>query len=907
MTPSKNPATLASQTQTALTIDHQVVQVYSLKKLAKCTSQNVTRLPYSIRILLENLLRNVDGYKVKEQDVMNVLKWQPQAKDRPEIPFMPARVVMQDLTGVAAVVDLASMREAFQKAGGDPERINPLVDTALVVDHSVQVDYFGTPTALAQNVGLEYQRNKERYGLLKWAQNALADFKVVPPGMGIIHQVNLEYLAQVVMTKEMPGVGTVAYPDSLVGTDSHTTMINGIGVMGWGVGGIEAEAVMLGQPYYMVLPDVIGVKLIGQLREGVTATDLVLRITEMLRQKGVVGKFVEFFGEGVTHLALPDRATIANMAPEYGATMGFFPVDSETLNYLKQSARGDGVARVESVLKELELFYEPQGTASRAPEYSDVVTLDLDTVDSTLAGPKRPQDRVPLRVLKASFAAALTESVEKRGFALKKAVLDRKVLVKGMDVSLTHGSVVIAAITSCTNTSNPYVMMGAGLLARNAVKKGLKVKPFVKTSLAPGSQVVTEYLKASGLLSYLEQLKFNVVGYGCTTCIGNSGSLEQPVIDAIQEGDLVVASVLSGNRNFEGRINPQVRANYLASPLHVVAFAIAGTVDFDPEVDSLGRDSSGNPVYLKDIWPSTEEIKATVESVITPEMYQERYATVFDGTEDWQKLKAPEGELYAFKKSSTYLQCPTFFENFKDSKGQGDIIDARVLALLPDSVTTDHISPAGSIAPDYPAATYLQYHGVEVKDFNSYGARRGNHEVMVRGTFANVRLHNLLLPGIEGGLTKFHPTQETMYIYDASVRYQAMGTPLVIIAGKEYGTGSSRDWAAKGTMMLGVKAVIAESYERIHRGNLVGMGVLPLQFLENQGRESLGLEGTEVYTLRGVAHLQPRQLLEVQVRSQDGVLKKFLAQVRLDTEVEVEYYNNGGILQTVLKAMLRNK
>lgn len=896
--------TYQQKTKTKLTLsDNQAVQVYSLKKLNAEADHKISKLPYSIRILVENLLRNLDGKLVKEQDVINAMNWQSKADQRKEVAYMPARVVMQDFTGVPAVVDMAAMRDAFQKEGGDPQRINPMVDTALVVDHSVQVDYFGSEQALKQNVELEYQRNKERYTLLKWGQNALDDFRVVPPGMGIIHQVNLEYLARVVMTKQVDGE-TVAYPDTLVGTDSHTTMINGIGVMGWGVGGIEAEAVMLGQPYYMLLPDVIGVKLTGRLRDGVTATDLVLRVTELLRQKGVVGKFVEYFGEGLADLALPDRATLANMAPEYGATMGFFPVDDQTVRFLKQSNRSDCAELVEKALDELMLY---RHDADADPEYTDVVELDLDTVDSTLAGPKRPQDRVPLREIKASFKESLTTSPDKRGFGLKAGQLDKTVKVDGMDESIGHGAVTIAAITSCTNTSNPYVMVGAGLIARNAVKKGLKVKPFVKTSLAPGSQVVTEYLEKSGLLDYLEQLRFNVVGYGCTTCIGNSGALLPEVIKAVEEGDLVAASVLSGNRNFEGRVNPHVKANYLASPIHVVAFAIAGTVDFDPDKDVLGHDQQGNAVYLKDIWPSTDEIRQTVDSLITAEMFAERYAPVFEGTKDWQALKAPEGDQYSWKKSSTYIRCPSFFDGFADKKGVQDIIDARVLVSLGDSVTTDHISPAGAIPADYPAGRYLQEHGVDPKDFNSYGSRRGNHEVMMRGTFGNVRIRNLLVPGMEGSFTKYQPEDETMYIYDAAMKYQQTNTPLIVIGGKEYGTGSSRDWAAKGTVLLGVRAVIAESYERIHRSNLVGMGVLPLQFLQGESRESLGLDGSEVFTIRGLSKLAARSQVEVQARSTHGDIVTFNALVRLDTDIEVEYYNNGGILQTVLMNMLNKK
>ncbi|MDF2530275.1 MAG: aconitate hydratase 1, partial [Gammaproteobacteria bacterium] len=734
--------------------------IYSLDKLQELTGKKMSRLPYSIRVLVENMLRNIDGKKVKETDVLKVLNWKASDKNRDEIPFMPARVVMQDFTGVPAVVDLASMRDAVKKAGGDPSKINPLVDTALVIDHSVQVDYFGTAKSLTQNVDLEFQRNKERYSLLKWAQKAFDDFKVVPPGMGIIHQVNLEYLAPVTLTKEIQGEGTVAYPDTLVGTDSHTTMINGLGVLGWGVGGIEAEAVMLGQPYYMELPDVVGVKLTGAMREGVTATDLVLYVTEMLRKQGVVGKFVEFFGEGLNSLALPDRATIANMAPEYGATMGYFPVDKETLRYLEQSNRSQFVDLVEASMKAQHLFRED---AAEEPEYSTVLTLDLSTVDSTLAGPKRPQDRVSLRDLKAGFHQSLTLPVEKRGFNVAEQDLGKRVKIKGMGSEIGHGAVAIAAITSCTNTSNPYVMIGAGLLARNAVKKGLTVKPYVKTSLAPGSQVVTEYLQKADLLQYLEALHFNVVGYGCTTCIGNSGPLDEPVAEAIKEGDLVVAAVLSGNRNFEGRINPHVKANYLASPVHVVAFALAGTVDFDPEQDPIANDARGNPVYLKDIWPSTKEIHEIVETLVTPDMYRDKYATVFEGTEFWKALDAPTGNLYNWDKDSTYIQCPPFFDNLNGTKTHADIVDARMLGMFGDSITTDHISPAGSIKAEYPAGQYLIEHGVDKEDFNSYGARRGNHEVMMRGTFGNVRLHNLLTPGKEGSFTLYQPSKEVMY------------------------------------------------------------------------------------------------------------------------------------------------
>ena len=894
--------TLKAKTKKQLKLsDGSEVVVFSLKQLAQVAGQNVQRLPYSIRILVENLLRNIDAKKVKEEDVAKALNWNAQAVERPEIPFMPARVVMQDFTGVPAVVDLASMRDAIKSLGGDPDKINPLVDTALVVDHSVQVDFFGNSQALSKNVALEYERNSERYTLLKWAQKAFRDFKVVPPGMGIIHQVNLEYLAHVVMTKAT-AEGRVAYPDTLVGTDSHTTMINGLGVMGWGVGGIEAEAVMLGQPYYMELPDVVGVRLEGKLREGVTATDLVLYVTEMLRKQGVVGKFVEFFGSGLMRLTLPDRATIANMAPEYGATMGFFPVDQQTLDYLEQSNRGHLVDLVKSVSEELHLF---RHDADECPDYSVILDLDLASIDSTLAGPKRPQDRVALRDLKKSFRASLTAPLEQRGFGLSPDKVDTAIAMPEMNTELKQGSVVIAAITSCTNTSNPYVMVGAGLLARNAVQKGLQVKPFVKTSLAPGSQVVTEYLEKSGLLNYLNQLHFNIVGYGCTTCIGNSGNLPDPDIKAAKEGDLVVAAVLSGNRNFEGRVNPHVKANYLASPLHVVAFALSGTVDFDPETDALGQDQQGKPVYLKDVWPKTDEIADIVKTLVTPEMFKEKYAIVFDGTEEWKNLQIPTGKLYQWNHNSTYIQCPPFFETASvKAKLPSEIKGMQVLALLGDSVTTDHISPAGSIPENYPAGQYLLAHGVAKADFNSYGSRRGNHEVMMRGTFANVRLRNLIVPGKEGSYTRFHPNAETLFIYDAAMKYKDMGTPLLVIAGKEYGTGSSRDWAAKGTTLLGVKAVLAESYERIHRSNLVGMGVLPLQFLPGQGRESLGLTGFETYTLKGLDGIKPRYKLTVEARDPEGRVKSFEVQLRLDNEIEVEYYQNGGILPTVLKNLL---
>lgn len=891
---------LQSECRVLVETDAKDVHVYSLKKLAEASGRDINRLPYSIRVLLENMLRNINGKTVTAEDVEKVLNWDAKATQRPEIPYMPARVVMQDFTGVPAVVDFAAMRDAFQQAGGDPKKVNPLVDAALVVDHSVQVDYYGTLNAMQKNIEKEYQRNGERYSLLKWAQGNLADFKVVPPGMGIIHQVNLEYLSRVVINKTRDGQA-IAYPDTLIGTDSHTTMISGIGVLGWGVGGIEAEAVMLGQPYYMILPDVVGVKLTGELREGVTATDLVLRITQELRQQGVVGKFVEYFGAGLKHLTLPDRATIANMVPEYGATVGFFPVDKVTCEYLKLSNRAECVELAQPVLDELMLY---RRNDDAEPEYTTVVEIDLASVDATLAGPKRPQDRVPLREMSASFQQSLTHTPEQGGFGVAADQTNKSIPIAGMDAELQQGSVVIAAITSCTNTSNPYVMVGAGLLAKNAVKKGLEVKPFVKTSLAPGSQVVTAYLEQAGLLPYLEKLRFDVVGYGCTTCIGNSGPLDQPIIDAIDKGKLVVASVLSGNRNFEGRINPYSKANYLASPMLVVAYALAGNVNMDLTQEPIGQDRHGNDVYLKDIWPTNREIHQVVDKNITPEMFADRYAKVYEGTDAWKSLGAPKGTLYGWNPKSTYIQNPPFFAGFDEHQVQKDILDARVLALLGDSVTTDHISPAGTIPADYPAGQYLQEQGVAVQDFNSYGSRRGNHEVMMRGTFANVRLRNLLVPGVEGGYTQFHPNDQRMFIYDAAMQYQQMGTPLVVIAGKEYGTGSSRDWAAKGTKLLGIKAVIAESYERIHRSNLVGMGVMPLQFMPGENAKTLGLDGKEVYTIRGLNHLQPHKEIEVSARNNAGDIIQFKAIARLDTEIDVEYYNNGGILQTVLLNML---
>jgi len=876
------------------------VALYRIDALQQAGVNGLDRLPYSIRVLLENLLRHEDGRIITAEDVLALARWSGAGEPR-EIAFMPARVVMQDFTGVPAVVDLAAMRSAMHRLGGDPMKINPVVPVDLVIDHSVQVDVFGTPDAYEQNVALEYQRNVERYSFLRWAQSAFRDFRIVPPGMGIVHQVNLEYLSPLVHRREQHGEMT-AYPDTLVGTDSHTTMINGLGVLGWGVGGIEAEAVMLGQPYYMLTPEVVGFRLTGELPEGATATDLVLTVTQMLRQKGVVGKFVEFTGEGVSRLSLPDRATIANMAPEYGATMGFFPVDAETIAYLRGTGRPDEVVELaERYCKENLLFRTDDAPE---PAFSDLLELDLSTVEPSLAGPKRPHDRVRLRDAKTSFAVSLRAPIKERGFELSEEQLGKRVAVEGTDYSLTHGDVVIAAITSCTNTSNPSVMIGAGLLAKKAVERGLQVKPWVKTSLAPGSRVVTDYLQASGLIPYLEQLRFHVVGYGCTTCIGNSGPVPEPIAKAVKEGDLVVAAVLSGNRNFEGRINPVVRANYLASPMLVVAYALAGTVNIDLFNEPLGTDRNGQPVYLRDIWPSQEEIRGAIAAALDPEMFRRQYARVFAGDKFWQNLPVPEGELYAWDPNSTYIQEPPYFVNLSpEPEPLSDIEEACVLAVFGDSITTDHISPAGSIAVNSPAGQYLIQRGVSPQEFNSYGARRGNHEVMMRGTFANIRIKNLLLPGTEGGITVHFPSGETLPIYEAAMRYKEAGIPLVVIGGKEYGSGSSRDWAAKGTILLGVRAVLAESFERIHRSNLVGMGVLPLQFQPGENRDTLGLTGRERYSILGVRDLQPRQTVTVVARDEAGNEKRFTAIARIDTPVEVEYYRHGGILQMVLRQM----
>jgi aconitate hydratase len=957
------PENNAFDARSKLATGSDEVTIYSLKKLDKKVEGDVFSLPFSIRVILESLLRNCGGRFVSEDDVRALADW-PESVGG-ELPYLPARVVMQDFTGVPAVVDLAAMRSAMKEVGGDPAKINPLVPTDLVIDHSVQVDAFGSPAALQFNAEREFQRNRERYEFLKWGQQAFDDFTVVPPATGIIHQVNLEYLAKGVIVKE-----GVAMPDTLVGTDSHTTMINGLGVLGWGVGGIEAEAVMLGQPYYMLVPEVIGFKLTGALQEGVTATDLVLTVTQILRSHGVVGKFVEFYGDGLSKLSLPDRATIANMSPEFGATCTFFPVDEETLKYLR------GTGRDEDLVELVETYYKEQGLwrtdETPEPRFSETLELDMDTVESSLAGPRRPQDRVALTDMQPSFRQALAEMIGsgangangkaaggaaneaegKTGGAVstgesheaddtesfptsdtpsgsadatgegepdpsaggepergapegdpgKGAVT---VVLDGEEAYIKHGSAVIAAITSCTNTSNPSVMMGAGLLAKKAVEKGLTVQPHVKTSLAPGSKVVTEYLQTSDLLPYLEELKFDVVGYGCTTCIGNSGPLDEAISAAVSDNDLVVAAVLSGNRNFEGRINPDVRANYLASPPLVVAYALAGTVDIDLASDPLGHDGDGDPVYLRDIWPTQEEVARETEKALDPGIYKKQYANVYTGNEQWNGVEVPSGDLYEWDPDSTYIQEPSFFKGMSpDPEDLKDIEGARVLVKVGDSVTTDHISPAGAIPSKMPAGQYLIEKGVDSRNFNSFGSRRGNHEVMVRGTFGNIRLRNQLVDK-EGGYTVHLPDGEETTIYEASMRYQEEGVPLVVLAGKEYGTGSSRDWAAKGSFLLGIRAAIAESFERIHRSNLIGMGVLPLQFADGESAASLGLTGHETYDIAGLADLSPGARLTVKATSDDGEDKEFEVLARVDSPVEVEYLRNGGILQTVLRELLK--
>jgi aconitate hydratase len=877
---------------------------YSLPQAEKNGLKGISRLPFSMKVLLENLLRHEDGQTVTKDDIRGFVQWLKTKTSEREIPFRPARVLMQDFTGVPAVVDLAAMRDAMKNLGGDPQKINPLVPVDLVIDHSVQVNFFGNASAYKKNVTEEYKQNQERYRFLKWAQQSFENFRVVPPGTGICHQVNLEYLSQTVWTSKGEVKvgnkvikGEIAYPDTLVGTDSHTTMVNGLAVLGWGVGGIEAEAAMLGQPYSMVLPEVVGMRLDGKLREGVTATDLVLTVTQMLRKRGVVGRFVEFFGPGLAHLSIADRATIGNMAPEYGATCGFFPIDADTIDYLTNTGRAKPrVALVAAYAKAQGMF-----RTSRTPDpvFTDVLKLDLATVEPSLAGPKRPQDRVPLKGVKAGFEAALADEFGKGNES------DLRVPVEGRKYDLGHGDVVIAAITSCTNTSNPSVMMGAGLLARKAVAKGLKVKPWVKTSLAPGSQVVAEYLAKSGLQKDLDKLGFNLVGFGCTTCIGNSGPLPPEISKTVNERDLVAAAVLSGNRNFEGRVNPDVRANYLASPPLVVAYALAGTMKFDPDTTPLGVDKAGKEVFLKDIWPSVKEINAAMKKTITKAMFSRKYADVFKGDTHWRKIAVKGGLTFGWDEGSTYVQNPPYFRGMTASPQPiTDIVEARVLGLFLDSITTDHISPAGSIKAASPAGKYLVGHHVQPADFNQYGTRRGNHEVMMRGTFANIRIKNQMVPGVEGGVTIHYPSKQQMPIYDAAMRYMREKVPLVVFAGKEYGTGSSRDWAAKGTALLGIRAVIAQSFERIHRSNLIGMGVIPLVFEGDASWQTYGLKGSEQVTIRGLqGDLKPRQRLVAEVVGDDGKLQRVPLLSRIDTLEELEYFRNGGILHYVLRQL----
>jgi aconitate hydratase len=879
-------------TRSTLRAGSDTFDMYRLDALERAGIGNVPRLPFSLKVLLENLLRHEDGHFVFADDIRVLAGWDPAAAIEKEISFMPARVLLQDFTGVPAVVDLAGMREAMRHLGGDPKKINPLLPAELVIDHSVQVDKYGVANAFAFNANLEMQRNIERYAFLRWGQKGFQNFKVVPPDTGICHQVNLEYLARVVFSEKQAS-SWVAFPDTLVGTDSHTTMVNGLGVFGWGVGGIEAEAAMLGQPLSMLIPAVVGFKLHGRLPEGATATDLVLTVTEILRKRGVVGKFVEFYGTGLSSLTLPDRATIANMAPEYGATMGFFPVDAESLAYLRFTARNeDRVRLVEAYTKEQGIFRTDQ---TPDPVFSEKVELDLGKVVPTMAGPKRPQDSVPLTQAKTSFERSL-------GAAPKHVSVQNN----GDRFELSDGSVVIAAITSCTNTSNPSLMLGAGLLAKKAVERGLSSKPWVKTSFAPGSKVVTDYIAKAGLWPYLETLRFHLVGYGCTTCIGNSGPLPDAISKAIKDNNLVAVSVLSGNRNFEGRINALCRANYLASPPLVVAYALAGRMDFDIVNEPLGSDKAGKPVYLRDIWPTPQEVETAMRDSVSGDMFRKEYADVFTGDEHWRALPIPEGDLYAWDPKSTYIKHPPYFEGMPLEPGAlTDLRGLRALAVLGDSVTTDHISPAGSIPTDSPAGKYLIAHGVQPKDFNSYGARRGNHEVMMRGTFANIRLRNHLAPGTEGGWTIHQPSGEKMSIYDAAMKYREQHVPLIVIAGKEYGSGSSRDWAAKGTILLGVHAVLAESFERIHRSNLVGMGVLPLEFLPGENLRTLGLTGLEIFDVEGLAqNFEPRKKMKVRAHDAAGKERHFTALARVDTPFEVAYYQNGGILQYVLRQML---
>ncbi len=882
-------------------VNGKTYNYYRLRAIEEAGIANVSRLPYSIKVLLESVLRQYDNYVIKDEHVNNLAKFGNGADPEGEVPFKPSRVVLQDFTGVPVVVDLASLRSAMKELGGDPAKINPAIPVDLVIDHSVQVDKYGNSSALQANMDLEFERNAERYNFLKWAQTAYDNFRAVPPATGIVHQVNLEYLAPVVHVKENEDGSFETFPDSVVGTDSHTTMINGIGVLGWGVGGIEAEAGMLGQASYFPIPEVIGVKLTGDLPNGATAMDLALKVTQVLRQRGVVGKFVEFFGPGVSKLPLADRATISNMAPEYGATCGYFAIDEESLNYMRLTGREEEhIAVVEAYLKANNMFFDP----TLEPVYTDVLEIKLEDIQPNLSGPKRPQDLIPLSDMKARYHEAVTAPMGVQGFGLTEDEFAKTATVKFADgdVEMPTGAVAIAAITSCTNTSNPYVLLAAGLVAKKAVEKGIQPPAWVKTSLAPGSKVVTGYLEESGLQSYLDQIGFNTVGYGCTTCIGNSGPLLPEIEEAIKGNDLFVTSVLSGNRNFEGRVHPLVKANYLASPPLVVAYALAGTVDIDLQKDSLGKDKDGNDVFFADIWPSTEEVNEVLNRVVTRELFQKEYETVFTANEKWNAIETSTESLYTFDEKSTYIQNPPFFTGLsKEPEAIKGLDGLRVIAKFGDSITTDHISPAGAIGKDTPAGKYLQENGVAIRDFNSYGSRRGNHEVMMRGTFANIRIRNQVAPGTEGGFTTYWPTGEVEYIYDAAMKYQEQGTGLVVLAGNDYGMGSSRDWAAKGTFLLGIKTVIAQSYERIHRSNLVMMGVLPLQFLPGESAESLGLTGKEEISVNLTDDVKPRDILTVTAKAEDGTVKTFQALARFDSEVEVDYYRHGGILQMVLR------
>ena len=887
--------------RTSFTLNGKEYTYYRLAALEEAGIANVSRLPYSIKVLLESVLRQHDGYVIKDEHVEQLAKWGKDADPEAEVPFKPSRVVLQDFTGVPVVVDLAALRSAMNEMGGNPDKINPAIPVDLVIDHSVQVDKYGTASALQANMDLEFERNAERYNFLKWAQTSYDNFRAVPPATGIVHQVNLEYLAPIVHVNESADGTLETFPDSVVGTDSHTTMINGLGVLGWGVGGIEAEAGMLGQPSYFPIPEVIGVKLVGDLPNGTTATDLALKVTQVLRQRGVVGKFVEFFGPGVSKLPLADRATIANMAPEYGATCGYFAIDEESLEYLRLTGREEEhIAVVEAYLKANDMFFDP----TLEPVYTDVIEINLGEIQANLSGPKRPQDLIPLTDMKSRYREAVVAPQGTQGFGLTEKEFDKSATVKfeDKDVVMPTGAVAIAAITSCTNTSNPYVMLAAGLVAKKAVEKGLKVPAYVKTSLAPGSKVVTGYLQDSGLDKFLDEIGFNTVGYGCTTCIGNSGPLLPEIEKAIIDEDLFVTSVLSGNRNFEGRVHPLVKANYLASPPLVVAYALAGTVDIDLQKDSFGKDADGNEVYFADIWPSTEEVNQVLSKVVTRELFQKEYARVFDENEAWNAIETSTESLYSFDDKSTYIQNPPFFQGLSKEPGSIETLAGlRVVAKFGDSITTDHISPAGAIGKDTPAGKYLRENGVEIRDFNSYGSRRGNHEVMMRGTFANIRIRNQIAPGTEGGYTTYWPTGEIMSIYDAAMKYQEEGTGLVVLGGKDYGMGSSRDWAAKGTNLLGIKAVITESFERIHRSNLVMMGVLPLNFLPGENAETLGLTGKEEISIDIAEGVKPRDILKVTAKAEDGSVKEFNVLARFDSEVEVDYYRHGGILQMVLR------